>query len=276
MKYLQTTFVIILAAFLSISCSQNALDMGEDINLTNASELSKEELSTALKTVIVNYPVTAVNDDETTEEVNSDEQLGKIISRNTRPKIEFPFDITIDGEIYTIEGINDLREILKRPKKNRPPFRLVFPITVINLDDTTTVIEDQETFKAYQQSLEEGIKPNFQFPISVEDKDGNITEIENEEAFKAYMNSIRAEHMEERRPPFKLVFPVTVINADDTTTLIENEETFKTYRETLEEGVKPNFQFPISMEDNEGNITEIKSEEDFKEYKEANKPEKRR
>ena len=270
MKLVKTTFAIIFAAFLSIGCSQSSLNIDEETALTGTDEISKDELSTTLKTVIVNYPVTAVNDDASTEEVNSDEQLGKIISRNTRPKIEFPFDITIDGEVFTIEGINDLRELLKRPIMVRPPFRLVFPLTVINADETTTQIADQEAFKAYRETLAEGVKPTFQFPISVQEKDGTIVTIESEEAFKAYRQAIKPAP---RDPLFKLVFPLTVINADETTTEIADQEAFKAYRETLADGVKPTFQFPISVQEKDGTIVTIESEEAFKTYLESKREE---
>ncbi|GGF64097.1 hypothetical protein [Wenyingzhuangia marina] len=277
MKLFKTTFVIILATFLSVSCSQSSLNIDEETALTGNDEISKEELSTALKTVIVNYPVTAVNDDNSTEEINSDEQLGKIISRNTRPKIEFPFDVIIDGETYTIDGINNLRALLKRPKPFHPPFKLIFPVTVINADETTTEIANHDTFKAYRETLEEGVKPTFQFPISIQEKDGTIVTIENEEAFMTYLKNNREDDRPElKQPPFKLVFPVTVINADETTTEIADHDAFKAYHETLEEGVKPTFQFPISIEDKDGNIIEIADEIALEEYIKANRPNKRR
>ncbi|ANW97236.1 hypothetical protein AXE80_13460 [Wenyingzhuangia fucanilytica] len=263
-----------------VSCSESTSDIStEDSSITSSEELTSEELSTALKTVIINYPVTAVNDDDTTQEVNSDEELEEVITRNNRPNIEFPFDITIDGEIITIENIRDLKELVKRPVRRRPPFKLVFPVTVINEDLSTTEIADSEAMKAYKDGLDEGVKPTLQFPISIEEKDGTIIEMADEDALEAYITEQREEIKNDRadanRPPFKLVFPITVINEDLSTTEIADSEAMKAYKDGLEEGVKPTLQFPISIEEKDGTIIEMADEDALKTYLQENRPERK-
>ncbi|MGY5355286.1 hypothetical protein [Wenyingzhuangia sp. IMCC45467] len=278
MKITKTLVAILFSASIMVSCSESASDIStEDSSITSSEELTSEELSTALKTVIINYPVTAVNDDDTTQEVNSDEELEEVITRNKRPTIEFPFDITIDGEIITIENIRDLKELVKRPVRRRPPFKLVFPVTVINEDLSTTEIADSEAMKAYKNDLEEGVKPILQFPISIEEKDGTIIEMADEEALATYIKEAREERKnndraEHKRPPFKIVFPVTVINEDETTTEITNQEEMKTYTESLEKGTRPTFKYPFSFEANDGTLITISSDEDLENFLKENKP----
>lgn len=280
MKYTKSIFGLIITAIIFISCENSNIEdiENQDVITTELSnELNQEDLNSMIENITVKYPITATNDDESEETITSDEELKAYGKKSNRPKINFPIDIEINGETITINTPKDLKKFFIKPTKKRPPFRLVFPVTVINADESTVEILDVEAFKTYRETLEEGTKPTFQFPISIEKKDGTIIEIINQDALKEYIEENKPNRKGNkktkiRKPPFKLVFPVTVINTDDSTTEIIDVEAMKSYRETLEKDTKPTFQFPISIEDKDENTIEIADENALKEYITANKP----
>ena len=57
--------------------------------------------------------------------------------------------------------------MIGRKKKGQrpPPFKFVYPISV-NTAKGVLEIADREAMKAYKQSLEKGVRPEFVFPIS--------------------------------------------------------------------------------------------------------------
>ncbi len=280
MKYTKSILRILIAAFLFTSCEKNTSDIeNEEITLSEFSEdLTQEDLTSAVATLSIKYPITAVNENSSKQTISSDEELSDYRKKSNRPKIEFPIEITVNEEIVTINSVKDLKEIIKKRAHRKPRLKLIFPVTVINADDTTTDIADKEAMKAYKETLAEGTRPTFQFPISIEQKNGTILKIESEEALKAHIKNKggkKGKKQHAKRPFFKLVFPITVINANETTTDIADKEAMKTYKEALEQGVKPTFKFPISIEQKNGTILEIESEEALKTHVKTNKPKRK-
>lgn len=268
MKYTKSILIAALAALSFTSCDQNEVDDIETsestIETTFSDAITSQDVATIVDNISVQYPITVINDDTTPENITSDEGLKEYGQKSKKPKIEFPIDVVVDGETLTINSAKEIKELIgKRIGNKPPPLNLVFPVTVINADETTTEIADKEAMKAYVETLEKGTKPAFQFPFSITKKDGNIVSIESEEDFKVNRPNKKGAKKPKRRP-LNLVFPVTVINADETTTEIADKEAMKTYVETLEEGTKPTFQFPVSITQKDETIVSYNSEEELK------------
>ena len=172
--------LISLFSFTVISCSSSdgdsstASTTSDDDTTTITSEtltesdLSSEELASAVKTLSIRYSITVISDDNSEVEINSDADLTSYSKSNGKAKIKFPIEITVDGETILIEDHKELKALIGRIKKGQrpPPFKLVYPISV-NTAKGVLEIADREAMKAYKQSLEKGVRPEFVFPISV-------------------------------------------------------------------------------------------------------------
>ena len=249
-----------------ISCQDSTT---EDVEIFEAqATLNKEEVLSMVASVIVNYPVTAVTNNSTTTTINDDFDMEDYAEATTRPQINFPFDITVDGEVITVNNMKQLKELIKRNRgKKRPEF--VFPISVELVDGSAQEIADEEALRAYLDSLDEGVKPVFVFPLSVL-VNGSTIEVSDENALKAIMGK----PAKGRRP--HLVFPLSIILEDGSTQEIADKDEFKAYLDTLADGVKPVFDFPISVE-KDGETIVVNSQEEFdklvKQPKKGKRPE---
>jgi len=148
------------------------------------SDLSSEELASAVETLSIRYSITVISDDNSEVEINSDADLTSYSKSYWKAKIKFPIEITVDGETILIEDHKELKALIGRKKKGQrpPPFKLVYPISV-NTAKGVLEIADREAMKAYKQSLEKGVRPEFVFPISVTVGEDEI-EVNSKEAFK--------------------------------------------------------------------------------------------
>jgi len=148
------------------------------------SEFSSEELASAVETLSIRYSITVISDDNSEVEINSDADLTSYSKSYGKAKIKFPIEITVDGEIILGEDHKELKALLVRKKKGQrpPPFKLVYPISV-NTAKGVLEIADREAMKAYKQSLEKGVRPEFVFPISVTVGEDEI-EVNSKEALK--------------------------------------------------------------------------------------------
>lgn len=271
MKYTKSILGIVAASFLFISCQNSSSNIESDEITTSQAtdELTQDDLTSIIETLSISYPITTVNSDDTNETISSDEELEDYNKQSNRPKIEFPIEITVDGETVIINSIKELKALIGKRTHRKAHLGIVYPVTVINTDETTTEITDKEAMKAYIETLEEGTKPTFQFPISVKDKEGTITEVSDEEALEAYLQEKKGRNNNKpsiKRAPFKLVYPVTLINTDETTTEITDKDAMKLYMDSLEENTRPVFEFPISVEDKKGTVTELSSEDELEAY----------
>jgi len=148
------------------------------------SDLSSEELASAVETLSIRYSITVISDDNSEVEINSDADLTSYSKSYGKAKIKFPIEITVDGETILIEDHKELKALIGRKKKGQrpPPFKLVYPISV-NTAKGVLEIADREAMKAYKQSLEKGVRPEFVFPISVTVGEDEI-EVNSKEALK--------------------------------------------------------------------------------------------
>ena len=148
------------------------------------SEFSSEELASAVETLAISYSITVISDDNSEFEISSDADLTSYSKRYGKANIKFPIEITVDGETILIEDHKELKALIGRKKKGQrpPPFKLVYPISV-NTAKGVLEIADREAMKAYKQSLEKGVRPEFVFPISVKVGEDEI-EVNSKEALK--------------------------------------------------------------------------------------------
>lgn len=238
-KFTSTIGALLIAMGVFTSCDQSLTE--ELIATEESSDISNEEIKSAVETLSFKYAITAVNDDDTEIVISSDEELTDYGNRNKKAKIVFPIEITVDGETITISSKEEMKALIGEKKKNHrtPPFSLVYPVTVTTVDGDVS-IEDKEAFKAYRESLEEGTKPALVFPISVIIEEETIV-INSEEELLA----LKPEKGDRPAKP-ELVYPISVVTADGDVE-IADKETLKAYKESLEEGTHPEFVYPISV-----------------------------
>jgi len=148
------------------------------------SEFSSKELASAVETLSIRYSITVISEDNSEVEINSDADLTSYSKRYGKANIKFPIEITVDGETVLIEDHKELKALIGRKKKGQrpPPFKLVYPISV-NTAKGVLEIADREAMKAYKQSLEKGVRPEFVFPISVTVGEDEI-EVNSKESLK--------------------------------------------------------------------------------------------
>jgi len=148
------------------------------------SDLSSEELDSAVETLSIRYSITVISDDNSEVEINSDADLTSYSKSNGKAKIKFPIEITVDGEIILVEDHKELKALILRKKKGHrhTSFKLVYPISV-NTAKGVLEIADRDAMKTYKQSLEKGVRPEFVFPISVKVGEDEI-EVNSKEALK--------------------------------------------------------------------------------------------
>ena len=166
------------------SCGENAVKEISGSETRTESEFSSEELASAVETLSISYPITVISDDNSEFKINSDADLTSYSKRSGKANIKFPIEITVDGETILIEDHKELKALIGRKKKGQrpPPFKLVYPISV-NTAEGVLEIADRDAMKAYKQSLEKGVRPEFVFPISVKVGEDEI-EVNSKEALK--------------------------------------------------------------------------------------------
>ena len=67
------------------------------------SDLSSEELDSAVETLSIRYSITVISDDNSEFEISSDADLTSYSKRYGKANIKFPIEITVDGETILIE-----------------------------------------------------------------------------------------------------------------------------------------------------------------------------
>jgi len=176
--------LLIAMALLLTSCGESAVKEISGSETLTESDLSSEELASAVETLSIRYSITVISDDNSEVEINSDADLTSYSKSYGKAKIKFPIEITVDGETILIEDHKELKALIGRKKKGQrpPPFKLVYPISV-NTAEGVLEIADREAMKAYKQSLEKGVRPEFVFPISVTVGEDEI-EVNSKEALK--------------------------------------------------------------------------------------------
>ena len=173
-----------MAMALLSSCGENDVKEISGSETRTEREFSSKELASAVETLAISYSITVISDDHSEFEISSDSDLTSYSKRYGKANIKFPIEITVDGETVHIEDHKELKALIGRKKKGQrpPPFKLVYPISV-NTAEGVLEIADRDAMKAYKQSLEKGVRPEFVFPISVTVGEDEI-EVNTKEAFK--------------------------------------------------------------------------------------------
>ena len=181
-RFTTTISSLLIAMALLTSCGDNAVKEISGSETRTESEFSSEELASAVETLSIRYPITVISDDNSEFKINCDAYLTSYSKRYGKANIKFPIEITVDGETILIEEHKELKALIGRKKKGQrpPPFNFVYPISV-NTAKGVLEIADREAMKAYKQSLEKGVRPEFVFPISVTVGDDKI-EVNNKES----------------------------------------------------------------------------------------------
>jgi hypothetical protein len=235
-----------------ISCQDSAT---EDLAVFETeATLNRAEVLSMVETMLITYPVTAITNSSTTTTLNNDYDLEDYAAKANRPQITFPFEITVDGEVITVNDMKQLKTLIKGNKGKKKP-QFLFPISVELVDGSAQEIIDREALKAYLDSLDEGVKPVFVFPLSIV-VNGATIEVTDENELRALMGK----PAKGRRP--HLVFPLSIVLDDGNTQELADKEEFKAYLDTLADGVKPVFVFPISVEKN-GETIVVNTQEEF-------------
>ncbi|MFC2109663.1 hypothetical protein ACFLSU_03730 [Bacteroidota bacterium] len=257
-----TVATLVLAMAIFTSCQENTANELAGTEPTTELDLTSEEISSAIETMAINYSINVIGDDNGAIEISNDEELAAYGKHHKTPRIEFPIEITVDGETIIVTDKKELKALIGNKKRGHkpPPFKLVFPVTVTT-DAGDVEIADHEAFKTYRESLEKGTHPAFVFPISVTINEETIV-INSEEELKALMPKKEPRGQSDKPARPELVFPLSV-NSDAGVVEIADKDAFKAYIETLEKGTHPDFVFPISVIVNEETIV-INSEEDLK------------
>jgi hypothetical protein len=176
-------FTIIMSSL--ASCQDNTSDEME--SLQEEATVSQEEVLSALETVLIEYPIVALEKNASSTQLNDDFDLTTYAATNPKPEIVFPIDVLIDGTLVTINTKEEFKALVKERKGRKKP-AFVFPISVILIDESNLEIADKDALKDYLDSLDEGIKPVFTFPLSIE-KNGETIVVNNEEELKTFIGN---------------------------------------------------------------------------------------
>ena len=258
-RFTKSIALFVMGAALFTACQQSdssELSLAENLA---SSDLSTDELTTVAETMTVQYSVTALDDNGNEIIIESDEDLKECAKNNRKSKIVFPIDITVDGEVITVNSKEELKALVADKRENgRPaPLEFVFPISVTTADGTLE-IASKTALKDYHNTLAKGTHPAFVFPISVIVNEETIV-VNSKEELKALMPK-KGKDRQPAGPEF--VFPISVVTADGNVE-IADKDAMKTYIKTLEKGTHPTLVYPVSLVVNEETIS-VASEEELK------------
>lgn len=203
------------------------------------------------------FPFSVELVDGSTQEIANKEALRGYLDsldEGVKPVFVFPLSVLVNGKTIVVSDINALHAIMGKPAKGRRP-HFIFPISVVLEDGSTKEIADKEEFKAYLDTLGDGVKPVFVFPFSVE-KNGETIVVNTQEEFNALVKKPK----KGRRPQF--VFPISVTLEDGSTKEIANLDELKKYHQGLPKRTRPAYVFPLSIIKN-GNTIVINSQEEL-------------
>lgn len=136
------------------------------------------------------YPYAVKLPDSSTVQIDSSGELKEILN-SVNGKIELVFPVSVvksDGETITVTSIDDLKLLLDECRPDtlgnggkgdhfghhpNDCFELVFPLTMVYPDGTTTTYDDESSMKTAVEKWKKSNKgnkkgkPEFQFPIKV-------------------------------------------------------------------------------------------------------------
>jgi len=198
----------------------------------------------------------------------------------TTDELNAEVDFRDEFDVYSDEG--EMDEFGRRHHP-RICFDLIFPVTVIFLNDSTITAEDEEElrtalrrWKVANPDAEE--RPEFEFPVQVERRNGNVLTIDTQREFMRLVRSCPPNRgprgprggFHQPKECFDLIFPVTISFPDGSTTTVEDNEALREALRAWKEAnpdaeERPEFVFPIDVILEDGTTKTIESAEAFRE-----------
>jgi len=237
----------------------------------------------------INYPVTVVFPDGSTQEVNNDDELYTTFDTwyennpmsDEDPTFEYPINVTDEaGETITVNSDEELEELFDACYEDWDEeiydlcFDIVFPIT-INLPDGSTAeandYEEMETifFDWFENNPSSEEFPTVAYPIQVELEDGTIVDVNGDEEIEALYEECE-DFDEDWSDCFTFNYPITVVFPDATTADVNNDDeleeaVYSWYEANPMSEEDPTLQFPLDVTTAEGEVLTINSEEELEE-----------
>jgi ABC-type lipoprotein release transport system permease subunit len=219
MNMKQSRILILVAAligftFIMNSCTKESSEVVTENYVTTSLDQICSETRTSFRGCFeLVFPVTIVFPDESTQEVNSYEEMKASFKTwkeanpevKGRPSLQYPYSVTTeDGTIVNITDKEKLKETVAAckitgdgPGKGggkdhfKPCFTPVFPFKV-NTPNGEVEVADKAALKALLKSI--GVKDkkiSFVFPIQVTLKDGTLTTVNNADELKALKDACK-------------------------------------------------------------------------------------
>lgn len=145
-------------------------------------------------------------------------------------------------------------------------FDLVFPVTLVDLDENTIEVNNDEELNA---AVAEGLY-FFSFPFTLESEDGELVEVNSiDELFEALIscNGFEIEDSTfvwengfEYIGCYMLEFPFEVVLNNGTTVIVEDHEE---YCDLMLQGEIVDYSYPLTLTDQEGNAVTVENEEEL-------------
>lgn len=192
-----------------------------------------------------------------------------------RPQIAFPYDVETDGEVLTIESMDDIKDVRDNcggPFHRKKCFRLVFPVTVEFPGGNTVEVNNRRAFyhlvKAWKANNPNADgRPVIVFPYDVQLRDGTIITVESSADFQEIRD--QCHDLYHKAKCFRLVFPVSVEfpNGEVAEAVGPRKlhELIKRWKENNpDSNERPQIVFPHDIELNDGTIITVHNTDQLK------------
>jgi len=229
--------------------------------------------------------------DSSTIEFNSLEEFLALEEDEENYLVDFVYPISVvdeEGEASTVNNIEELSDIFISciPDSGwtggwedggfpvfdidfeNSCFQLIYPITVVNLDQEEQTVDNEAALASLVASSEDIYF--FQFPIGVTLEDGETLFLESsEDLFEAFLLCDDFSNPCDtlisgggQIACYELDFPVSLLLDNGTVVVANDEDEFYNY---FFEGNVDDFKYPITLIDEDGEAIIVKSEEEFEE-----------
>lgn len=241
------------------------------------------------------FPITIDFPDGTNTEVASYEDMFQAIKAwrmdnpdaDGRPMIALPFEVIHkNGEVISIESEEMLKRLRKscvkpdRPHDRKRCFKIVFPVTIVFPDGSTSEVADMEAmYNAFREwkanNPDSDERPTLDFPIDAELKSGAIITLESQEQLvRLKKRCNRGDRPGDRDfgACFRIVFPVSIVFPDGTTTEVSGPRAIKIAVKEWKE-LNPDSDervmlgFPLTVKFKDGSTQEVSNKEELVELK---------
>lgn len=317
-KFFNGALAILLIAALLTSCQKDELDnLPEEIteNVENEENPENEVTTTTIFTKSeiededeelcfeVNFPITVVYPDATTQQVADEAELDQIIDdfyenqeagSEADLAVQFPVSLTLqDGTVITVNSEEEIGEAILEHcigtwndyeddfEMDELCFDINFPIS-ISLDGTTQTIntleEFENTIETYLQANPDADEDDVevQYPVDVTLEDGTIVSVNSDDEFEELLEEEcfgdfgDFGDFEMGGLCFNINFPIS-ISLGDTTQILNNLEelifTTILYLESNPDAEEDDvaIQYPIDVTLEDGTVVSVNSNDEFEE-----------